>query len=446
MAMNKNTKIVIAVVVILAAVVIVAAVFLLNNNEDVTKDAKEMENSELKMYGNINGDGFIDDKDTKIIKGLIDQGKTAKDYPLADANQDGKISQEDIDLLNKVIKGEICTIWHMNLFDENGDGTMDYVKTSTKFPISSIICTGSSNTFMMFYLMGIIDEVKGASYGSTIDNLFNDTYKDTNKVVKLGTSSQKIDFEDGKGAASEVIHSKNVTAVISDWNRSYLPNYQDFETAGVDVVRLAAATTDLTVMCHDYYMLGLLFQKQDRAKEVVAYLKEVMGKIDDAISRENKAISAVASSMTNYYSVGDSDYTAIIKRLNGKNPLDAGSWGGTTSIKVLDNLDVFNTDKYRYEYVIHLRAYNAYTNDADVPKLYNDYTKTIAEYWEHKLDGQYLVNANIPIPARLAYVASIFYDDIDKAWADQIHQGFVDKFFAKNDIKVSELPFIYPAA
>jgi adenosylcobinamide amidohydrolase len=198
-------------------------------------------------------------------------------------------------------------------------------------------------------------------------------------------------------------------------------------------------------MAHDYYMLGLLFQKQDRAKEVVAYLKEVMDKIEQAVSKENKAISAVASSMTNYYSVGESDYTALIKTVGGKNPLDAGSWGGTTSIKVMDNLDVFNTDKYRYEYVIHLRAYNGYTNEADVPKLYNDYTKTIAEYWEHGLDGQYLVNANMPIPARLAYVASIFYDDIDKKWADEIHQGFVDKFFAKKNIDVSKLTFIYPA-
>ena len=93
--MNKNTKIIIAVVVVLAIVVVVAAVFLMQP-QDVTKDAKEMETSELKMYGNINGDGFIDDKDTKIIKGLIDQGKTAKDYPLADANQDGKLTQHEL--------------------------------------------------------------------------------------------------------------------------------------------------------------------------------------------------------------------------------------------------------------------------------------------------------------------------------------------------------------
>ena len=441
MEMNKNTKIIIAVVVILAIVVIVAAVFFLNPT-DVTKDAKDMENSELKMFGNINGDGFIDEKDTKIIKGLIDEGKTATEFPLADANQDGKLSQADIDLLNKVIKGESCTIWHMNLHDVDGNGTMDYEKVSTKFPVTSMICTGSSNTFMMLNLAGIFDEVKGASYGSSIDNIFNDTYKNTEKVVKLGTSSQNIDFEDGKGAASEVIKKENVTMVLSDWNRTYLTNEDKFEAAGVDCVRLAAASTDIKVMAHDYYMLGLLFQKQERAGEVVEYLKEVMEKIESAIGKENKAVSAVVSSMTNYYSVGDSDYTAIIKFDGATNPLDKGSWGGTTSIKVMDNLDVFNPDKYKYEYVIHLRAYNAYTGEADVPKIYNDYTKTIAEYWENGYDGQYLVNANMPIPARLAYVASIFYDDIDKSWADEIHQGFVDKFFTKS-YNVSEQAFIF---
>jgi hypothetical protein len=171
-------------------------------------------------------------------------------------------------------------------------------------------------------------------------------------------------------------------------------------------------------------------------------MKEVMKKINDAIAKENKAVSTTVSSMTNYYSVGDSDYTAIIKFDGATNPLDKGSWGGTTSIKVMDNLDVFNPDKYKYEYVIHLRAYNAYTGEADVPKIYNDYTKTIAEYWENGYDGQYLVNANMPIPARLAYVASIFYDDIDKSWADEIHQGFVDKFFTKS-YNVSEQAFIF---
>ncbi len=442
MEMNKNTKTIIVVVAVLAIVVIVAAVFFLGNS-DPTKDAKDMEDSELKMYGNINGDGFINEKDTKIIKGLIDEGKTAKDFPLADANQDGVLSQADIDLRNKGKEGEECVIWHINLHDANGDGKMDYEKVSTKFPINSIICTGSSNTFMMLYVAGIIDEVKGATYGSTVDNLFKDTYKNTDKVTKLGTSSTTIEFEDGKGAASEVIKKEHVTAVLSDWNRTYLTNEADFEKAGVDVIRFAAASTEIDVIAHDYYMLGLLFQKQDRASEVVDYMKEVMKKINDAIAKENKAVSTTVSSMTNYYSVGDSDYTALAKAAGAKNALDKGSWGTTTSIKVLDNLDVFNPDVYKYEYVTHLRAYNGYTNEADVPALYKTYTETIAEYWEHGLDGQFIVNGNVPIPARLAYVASVYYDDLDKDWADEIHQGFVDKFFLNKNFNVSELTFVY---
>ena len=442
MEMNKNTKTIIAVVAVLAVVVVVAAVFALGSGSS-PGEPKEMADSELKVYGNINGDGFIDDKDVKLVKSLINDKKTAKDYPLADANQDGSLDQADIDLLNKIIAGESCVIWHMNMHDVDQDGKMDYEKVSTKFPASSMICTGSSNTFMMLYMAGVIDEVKGATYGSTVDNLFSDTYKNTEKVVKLGTSSTKIEFEDGKGAASEVIKKEHVTIVLSDWNRTYLTNEADFEKAGVDCVRLAAASTDIDVIAHDYYMLGLLFQKQDRAKEVVNYMKEVMKKINDAIGKENKAISSVVSSMTDYYSVGDSDYTALIKAAGAKNALDSGDWGTTTSIKVMDHLDVFNPEKYKYQYVIHLRAFNGYTAEADVPKLYDDYTKTIAEYWENGKNGQVLVNGNVPIPARLAYVASVYYDDIDKSWADEIHQGFVDKFFQKNDFKVSELTFVY---
>lgn len=86
---------------------------------------------------------------------------------------------------------------------------MNVELVSTTFPISSTIITGSANTFILLYTLGIVDEVKGASYSSTNDKwLFGDTYLDTSKVVKLGTSATTITFEDGKAGSSDVIQKK----------------------------------------------------------------------------------------------------------------------------------------------------------------------------------------------------------------------------------------------
>jgi hypothetical protein len=230
--------------------------------------------------------------------------------------------------------------------------------------------------------------------------------------------------------------------VLSDWNRTYLTNEADFEKAGVDVVRIAAASTDINTVAHNSNLLGLLFQKQKRAAEVTEYMKEVFDKIDKKMAKEG-GVTAVVSSMTNYYSVGDSDYNAVAKYAGATIALDKGDWGTTTSIKVMDNLIVFNPDEYKYDYIIHLRAYNGYTNEANLPELYDTYTKDIAKYWEHGTDGQYIVNGNMPIPCRIAYAMVCFYDDVDKAWADEIHQGFVDKFF-EGSYDVSKLSFFYP--
>lgn len=307
--MEKKAIYVVAIVAVLVAASV--GVYAVVGNKDDVDSPASMEGAELKVLGNANGDRVIDSKDIDVIEKAIDDGVALKDAPLADANNDGVIDDKDIEVVKKIINKESVTVWHINYHDVDGDSTMDMERVSTQYPVSAAIMTGSANSFIMCYMIGIIDEIKGASYGSSNDStLFGSTYLNTSKTVKLGTSSTSITFEDGKAGSSNVIAEKGVTCVLSDWNRTYLTNESAFETAGVDVVRVAAASVDKEVYTHSILLLGFLFQKESRASDLVDLYDSTMKTIKDAVSTlpEDKKVKAVASSMNGYISSGNSDY------------------------------------------------------------------------------------------------------------------------------------------
>ena len=104
---KKSTIAILVVVVILIAAV--AAIVAVDNKED-NGEPKAMADAQLKVYGNINGDRYLDDRDANLIQSLIDDGKTAEEYPAADANMDGKLDSADVDLVKAVARGESARI------------------------------------------------------------------------------------------------------------------------------------------------------------------------------------------------------------------------------------------------------------------------------------------------------------------------------------------------
>lgn len=157
--MDKKTLSAIIVVIIL--IVASVSAYTLINNKKGDETVSTFDEAELKVYGNVNGDRFLDADDAKIIENLVKDGKTAEDYPLADANQDGKLTSEDVDVVNAVVAGKSTTLYHISYTDADQNGVMDTKIVSTAFPIKSAIMTGSTNTAILMYCLGIVDQVKG---------------------------------------------------------------------------------------------------------------------------------------------------------------------------------------------------------------------------------------------------------------------------------------------
>ena len=435
--MDKKTLIAVAVVAIL--VIAAVGVYAVNNNKNKSNEPSALADAELKVFGNINGDRYVNQDDVDLIQKLVNEGKSAADYPLADAWKDGVLDQKDVDNAKKIATGQKTTVWHVNYHDMDGDGTMDEEVVSTQFPIKSVIITASSNTALLLYSLGIVDEVKGASYSSLDAGLFSNSYLDTDKVVKLGKSSTTITFEDGKAGSSDVIAEQGVTAVISDWNRTYITNESAFESAGIDVVRVAAASIDREVMTHSALLIGLLFQKMSRAVQYLDTSFQVMDYVEDALEGA-ATVKAVASSMTGYFSSGESDYTETLVKAGASFGATNVDFGGSASVKIADHPE-FNTGDCQY--LIHIRTALGYAQDAET--IESNYETYIAAFstWQHAEDGQYMISGTVPVALRIAYAAAAMHPDlVDVDKVDRYHQVVVDKLYDDVEFDISEMIFL----
>ena len=429
--------------VIVVMILIIAAVSAFVALDDKSIDNGEptvLDNAELKVYGNINGDRYIDDRDVSIIKDLIKEGKTADEYPLADANQDGVLDSKDLDVVEAVANGESTTIWHINYHDVDADGAMDEEVVSSKFPITSTIMTGSPHSFMLTFILGIVDEVKGACYSGTVDKaLFGDYYLNQEKVEKLGSKSYAIPFEDGKVGSSDIIAKKGVTALITDWNKIYITNEKDFENAGIDVIRVAAASVDEPVMKHSALLLGLLFQKIDRANEYLEFSENMMENITSLVKDVDKK-KVIVSSTTENISSGDSDYVKLCIMAGAEFALDDKvDFNNKNSVPIADHPEVYT---YEIDDLIHLRTGLSYGQTPDsIAKMWEEYTKPFED--APSTMNQYLVSGTVPICLRVGYVSCALYSDVvSLELVNDYHKQFIDKFYNGLSFDIDSMKFI----
>ena len=437
--MDKKMIYVAAVVVVLVAAV---AVVMTMNGGDDTESVSGMDDAELKVFGNANGDRWIDSKDVNLIKDYINDGEVVADRPLADANQDGVIDSKDVDVVNKIINGESTTIYHINYHDVDGDAIVDQYVASTQFPITSAITLGTGNNLMLFYCLGIYDEIKAATYASSADaGLYGDIYLNESKVVKLGTSILEIEFEGGKVGSSDVISKEGVTAVIGNHSTSCLPNEKDFENYGVDVVRIPASSADRNEFIHTVMLTGLLFQKVDNAEKYLNLSLEVLDYTLDKTKNASGA-KAIVSTMSGYVSVGDSDYREYLSLINVDYPIDAEDLGvQKNSVKIVDYPNIYID--FEFDTIIHARSGLTYgQTPGSNAEFWETYTSKFSD-WEHAETGQYVVSTSLPVALRVAYIAHTVYPDlIDLNVLEDYHQEFVDDIYINDNIDLSKIDFI----
>lgn len=436
----EKTKV--AAVVVVAIVVVAAlAVVILNNNKGGSDDV--VIESELLVFGNANGDYTINQADLDIINNILEtESQTERDaylteYPLADANYDGSITQDDADLVQKIINDESCTVYHYN-----ASNVADYV-VSTKWPIKSALATASANQCWLMTMAGVDDMIYGISYSSS-SSPDSTLFPRFSQMTSIGSSSTRMPVEN----ASSYISQYGVTAIITDKTESTLDRYTievQYEEMGVDIIRVSAASVDVTEYCQQLFLLGFLFQTEDQCEDIAKWWISLQNEIDAGLENATK-VSAITSngSVSNnriWISAGTSDYVDVIEYAGGVYALDDSVLTDYTSGAYFYSSDTWLYN-YDFDYIISIKTGDWYSGTVDDTTKYDTSLSIFSETKAYQNGNAYVITGDAPIPIRVAYAASVMYSDIfSEEWADEKNQEFFN-LFTDLDIDISSLHFV----
>lgn len=433
-----KTKVAVVVAVVIIVIAAAAAVLM---KSDSTDDVKI--ESELLVFGNANGDYTIDSKDLDIIEDILKDDDQAQrdgklsEYPLADADYDGHVTQNDADLVKKILNGESCEVFHYN-----ASNIQNYV-VSTKWPVQSALATASANQCMLMTMAGITDKVHGISYSKTSppDATLFPVF---NKMESIGGSSTKMPVD----KASTYVSKYNVTAIITDKTESTLDKKTiepQYEEMGVDIVRVGAALVDVNEYCQQLFLLGFLFQTQDKCEDIAKWWISLQNEIDNKLEGVDKktAIASNGSISKNriWVSAGTSDYVDVIEHAGGIYALDDSVLTDYNSGAYFNEGDTW-LYKFDFDYIINIKTNDWYSGTVNDQEKYDSCLDIFKKTSAYENKNAYVIVGDAPIPIRVAYAASVMYPDIfSEEWADEKNQEFFEKFTDLN-LDFSSLHFV----
>ena len=424
--MDSKAMAVLAVVAIVAVGGIACFVFFGGGSGSGEKYAID---GTLNVYGNADRDYKIDNADLKIIKDVKDGKATLEDYPFADANCSGAVDDDDVALVEKILKNEPCTVYFVNVKKTAGE----YIST-VKWPIESAIATGSSNNLLLFTFAGINEKIHGIARQTPDWGLFP-YYKD---VTQLNTTTTKITLD----MANDTIKQYNVTALISDYTDSTISNEQEFRDNGIDVIRVSAAVTDPDKYASQLLLMSFMFNIGDDAHKKALEFAEWNTKVLKDIKTKTAAITdkhtaiVTSSGLTNnriWISAGTSDYRDVVEVAGAQYAIgdnfDIYSISGYTS-----GAYYYHGDTWLYnlnpEYIIAIADSTYYSGTVDVVSLFENRLQLFDETQAYENKNIAVVMGNGPVTMRVAYCAALLYPEVfTMEWANNLHKEMMEKFF-----------------
>jgi hypothetical protein len=170
------------VAVAVVAIAAVAVFVVLNNSSSDDHSAASFEDTRLRIYGNANGDDVIDKTDVNLIKWIVDCNTDddnandvdwQKDYPLADANYDDKVTSADVDVTQKIVNKEKTKMYYFNKYER---------VTYVNYPISDKI-GGEYLIIQLLPAIGSYDMLKAID--STTPTIYSNVYPGVNEMPIL---------------------------------------------------------------------------------------------------------------------------------------------------------------------------------------------------------------------------------------------------------------------
>jgi iron complex transport system substrate-binding protein len=397
----SRTKLIAVAVVAILAVTAVGVYLLIDRGAGDESDADA---GRLMVYGNVNDDDLLDQNDLEALRAIIAGDKKATRY--ADVNQDGVIDQKDIAMLERMIDREPMDIY----YDYPYDGKIHTAKIA--YPVETA-CIVGTNALIAMKAIGAVDKILCIN-GGTVDATL---YSDYAAFPRVSDSVFKANLEE--------VSLRNPQAIITLDAPSYLDNYAEFQAAGIDVIRISAS--DGIDSIAGYITLGYLLGCEERANSYAAFCDGIVdhigSKVGTGAMADRDRVTALSVTMSNYVSGTSSDYFMALKTAGARNVAD---WDEKTK-RFNPGDEWLLEEKCQADFIIHFRSlgYGA----IDVDEEWGTYSTYFTEMDAFRNGNYVIINANMPVPLRLAYAASVLYPDlIGSDYGERMHQEFIDGY------------------
>lgn len=263
-----NSKLIAAVAVVIVLVAAVGVYFVTQQDESPAMLPDEGQDSYLKIFGNANGDYYLDQKDLDIIQEYI-QGDVAdsdllkvqendggKVYYLADANIDGVVDSKDVDFLKGVIDR---TSDSMNLIDTFGH------MLTVPMKIDRIACDYFA-TAELLQMVGVQDKIVAAPLALHVLSSYYLQGADVENVIDYHSRTSP-DYE------AVATADPDVWIVSEDYGPVYAGN-TDAVVIGLDTLVFDFDDVRSSSPIQSALLAGYIFNNVDKAFEYVDWYLE----------------------------------------------------------------------------------------------------------------------------------------------------------------------------
>lgn len=280
---DKKITLILAIVVI--AVVAVAAFAAINNGNNgnepkyndiaVDESLTVPEDSLIRVFGNVNGDDKVDDKDVQLLKDIL-SGKTTQTY-FADVNQDGVLNKDDINALEALIDGKDTVLYYLNY-------NLDKCKVHVPVGKINVVYYQVLDAVVAIGAFDKVTAVDDASY-----NYGDSMYPGITGKTKMKTIKE-INAEDLMSTGAKV----TVTGSSSYYMDGIEKNMMD----GYDVVRLCNSAGAMGIVWH-IATLGYILGCDDGASKYIEFFNGTIDNISSKLSNVTDKPTSLAAYVSN---------------------------------------------------------------------------------------------------------------------------------------------------
>jgi hypothetical protein len=286
--MDKQQTMIIAAVAVVA-IVAIAAIIIVNpfksggNGGDDDDDLRCL----LRVYGNADMNNYLDDDDLSFIKEILD-GKNAWDpvnYPLADADCDDAITQNDYNLVKKFLNGQSATMYYLDW--DNEVAFVDY-PLSKQLAGANGIAVSFTTGLDIFRILGHFDEVTMMTNSDiAVADIDPELYPGIEDVKAYSAPRMRHTAD-----TYEMFVENNVKVFLSE--KKFLDDTfltaaaEDFDTHHLNVIKLPTNRYMNGICWEDTLVtLGVMMNAQDKTAPYIAYLEDALDSIADASKKAN---------------------------------------------------------------------------------------------------------------------------------------------------------------